>query len=144
MSLSLHTIKKSKGTLKKRKRLGRGNSSGDGNYSGKGMKGQKSRSGVSGLKRLGMKKILKQTPKLRGFKSIKSKDQVVNLSDLNDKFNDNDTIDIHSLFKKRLISKKNLGVKLLGNGELKLKNLKIKKEEIKMSISVKKKLNLED
>ena len=143
MSLSLHTIKKSKGTLKKRKRLGRGNSSGDGNYSGKGMKGQKSRSGVSGLKRLGMKKILKQTPKLRGFKSLKPKDQIVNIADLNNSFKDNDIVDIQSLFRKRLISKKNLGVKLLGNGELKLKNLKIK-EEIKMSASVKKKLNLED
>ncbi|MCG2701107.1 50S ribosomal protein L15, partial [Candidatus Parcubacteria bacterium] len=45
MSLSLHTIKPAKGATKKRKRIGRGNASGTGTYSGRGLKGQKSRSG---------------------------------------------------------------------------------------------------
>ena len=63
MSLTLHTIQKNKKAYKIKKRLGRGNSSGDGNYSGKGMKGQRSRSGVSNLKRLGMKQVLLRTPK---------------------------------------------------------------------------------
>jgi large subunit ribosomal protein L15 len=40
MTLSLHTIKPKKGTTKNRKRIGRGNASGTGTYSGKGQKGQ--------------------------------------------------------------------------------------------------------
>jgi large subunit ribosomal protein L15 len=53
--LTLNSIKKAKGSAKGRKRVGRGNASGHGTYSTRGLKGQKSRSGVSGLKRLGMK-----------------------------------------------------------------------------------------
>ena len=45
--LSLNTIKKTKGSSKKIKRVGRGNASGHGTYSTRGLKGQKSRSGVS-------------------------------------------------------------------------------------------------
>jgi large subunit ribosomal protein L15 len=54
MSLSLHTIKP-KQANKKKKRVGRGDGSGRGTYCGRGLKGQKSRSGVSGLKKLGLK-----------------------------------------------------------------------------------------
>ena len=86
MSLSLHTIKPSKGAAKKRKRVGRGNASGHGTYSTRGLKGQKSRSGVSGLKRLGLKMTLSRIPKKRGFKSPKAKNQVVNLTDINENF----------------------------------------------------------
>ena len=66
MALSLHTIKKPKANSKKRKRIGRGNASGHGTYAGKGQKGQNARSGVSGLKRKGMKQVLLRTPKKRG------------------------------------------------------------------------------
>ncbi|MCK4554160.1 hypothetical protein KAU19_04310, partial [Candidatus Parcubacteria bacterium] len=68
--LRLHNIKPNKKAVKKRKRVGRGNASGHGTYSGRGIKGQRSRSGgKSGLKRLGMKMILRNIPKKRGFKS---------------------------------------------------------------------------
>jgi large subunit ribosomal protein L15 len=67
MPLSIHTIKPAKGATKKRKRIGRGNAAGKGTYAGKGLKGQNSRSGVSNLKRLGMKQVLLRTPKKRGL-----------------------------------------------------------------------------
>ncbi|MFH1427552.1 MAG: 50S ribosomal protein L15, partial [Patescibacteria group bacterium] len=135
--LNLHTIKPGRGSKKRRKRLGRGNASGKGTYSGKGQKGQKSRSGVSGLKRLGMKQMLLQVPKNRGFKSLKPKNQVVNLEDINENFKDGGIVNAKTLLKKGLIGKIKLPVKILGKGELKLKDLKF--EKVKMSESVKKK-----
>ena len=99
--LSLHTIKPNKGETKKRKRVGRGNASGHGTYSGRGQKGQRSRSGgKSGLKRKGMKQILLQTPKLRGFKSDKPKNQVINLVDINKNFKEK-TKENYPFYKKQ-------------------------------------------
>ena len=134
MALTLHTIKPAKGATKNRKRVGRGNSSGHGNYSCKGLKGQRSRSGVSGLKRLGMKNIILQTPKLRGFKSPKPKNQVVNIDSINENFKDGDVINPKTLLKAGLIGKINLPVKILGVGKLKLKSLRF--NGVKMSESV--------
>lgn len=136
MSLSLHTIKPAKGATKKRKRVGRGNASGHGTYSTRGLKGQKSRSGVSNLKRLGMKMTLMRTPKKRGFKSLKAKNQVVNLEDINKNFKDGEVINPKTLFKKGLINAIETGVKILGKGNLQIKGLKF--EDVKMSESVKK------
>jgi large subunit ribosomal protein L15 len=88
MALSLSNLKKSKLAFKKRKRVGRGNASGHGTYSTRGLKGQKSRSGVSGLKRLGMKKQLLAVPKRRGFVSRHPKAQPVSLLALTKAFKD--------------------------------------------------------
>ncbi len=142
MSLKLHTIKPSRGATRKRKRIGRGNASGHGTYSGRGQKGQKSRSGVSGLKRVGMKQMLRQIPKKRGFKSDKPKNQVVSTSDINSNFKDNSEVNPRILLKKGLIGKIKLPVKILGNKELKLKGLKFK--DVKMSESVKKQIEGRD
>ncbi|PIY78798.1 MAG: 50S ribosomal protein L15, partial [Parcubacteria group bacterium CG_4_10_14_0_8_um_filter_35_7] len=85
MSLSLHNLKSRK--RKKRKRVGRGNASGHGTYSGRGLKGQKSRSGgKKGLKLKGFKVIIQNIPKTRGFKSIHPKMEIVNTGDLEKKF----------------------------------------------------------
>ncbi len=135
MTLSLHTIKPAKGSKKKRKRVGRGNASGHGTYSTRGLKGQKARSGVSNLKRLGMKMTLMRTPKKRGFKSLKPKDHVVNLILINDNFKDGETVNPKILLKRGLIDNIRLGVKILGNGELRLKGLKF--EDVKISESAK-------
>lgn len=124
--------------MKKRKRVGRGNASGHGSYSTRGIKGQKSRSGVSGLKRLGLKMTLMRIPKKRGFRSLYSKDQVVNLSDINSNFKDGEIVNPRSLAKKGLIDNIKAEVKILGNGELTAKNIKF--ENVKMSESVKGKL----
>ena len=133
MSLALHTIKSAKGAGKKRKRVGRGNASGHGTYSCRGMKGQRSRSGVSNLKRMGMKKMLLSIPKNRGFKSDKPKNQAVNLSSLNDVFKEGEMVMPASLVKKELIGSSLLPVKILGEGELKVKGLQF--EGVKASKS---------
>ncbi len=85
MSLSLHTLKPSPHAKKDRKYIGRGLGS-KGTYSGRGVKGQGARSGVSGLKLKGMRKIILSTPKLRGFRSKNAKAQVLNLDVLSKVF----------------------------------------------------------
>ncbi len=110
---------------KTRKRVGRGNASGHGTYSTRGLKGQKSRSGVSGLKKLGMKKQLLAIPKKRGFTSYHAKAQVVTLAELNKYFKDGAKIDRRALLRLELIRSAAQPVKVLAQGELKLKNLKL-------------------
>ncbi len=139
MTILLHTIKTSTGSIRKKKRLGRGNSSGKGTYSGKGLKGQKSRSGVSNLKRIGMKQILLRIPKKRGFKSLQAKKECVNLFAIDQNFSNNNTINPQILVKKGLISNIKVGVKILGNGDLKLKGLKF--EHLSFSDTAKEKIN---
>jgi large subunit ribosomal protein L15 len=124
MTISLHTIKPGQGSTRPRKRIGRGNASGTGTYSGKGLKGQNSRSGVSNLKRLGMKQVLLRTPKSRGFKSLKPKNMVVNLRAISAEFKDNELVTRATLLKKGMISEEKAGVKILGLGKLTVKGLK--------------------
>ena len=138
MPLSLHNISPNKGATKKRKRVGRGNSSGHGTYSGRGQKGQKSRSGVTGLKRLGMKKQLLQIPKTRGFKSGKPANQVISLDQISNNFKDGAIITPKSLLTRKLIGTMKLPVKILGGGELKIKDVKF--ERVRVSESVKKQI----
>ena len=135
--LNLHTIKPAKGATKKRKRVGRGNASGHGTYSTRGMKGQRSRSGVSNLKRLGMKKLILSTPKKRGFKSDKPKNQVVNLFDLNALFKEGEKITPAMLIKNSLINDISSPVKILGTGDLKIKNLEFKGVKISAGAKIK-------
>lgn len=128
MIISQNTIKPAFGSTKKRKRVGRGNASGHGTYSTRGLKGQKSRSGgKKGLNRMSIKKMLKNIPKNRGFKSGKPKNQVVNISSLNDKFKNGAEINPASLFKAGLIDIMEKPVKIMGKGELKLKDLVFEK-----------------
>ena len=137
MTLSLNTIKSNKSLKQPKKRIGRGNGSGIGTYSGKGLKGQNARAGVSGLKRLGMRQILLRIPKSRGFKSLNDKNQVLNLDDLNG-FKDNDIVSNKTLKEKGLIAKEAIAVKILGDGELTVKGLTF--EKIKISASAKDKI----
>ncbi len=140
MAISLSNVKKSSGSKRKGKRVGRGNSSGKGTYSARGLKGQKSRAGVSRakLKRLGMKKNLLKIPKVRGFKSLQGKNQVVSVEKINKNFKDNDVINVQVLWEKGLVSKKDVPVKILGKETLTLKGLKF--EKISFSASVKQQL----
>lgn len=136
MTLSLSNIKPARNSARSKKRVGRGNASGHGSYSTRGIKGQRSRTGGRNkLKRLGFKKILAQTPKNRGFKSDKPKNQIVNLKDLNQAFTDGAKIDALSLLKAGLIGAAAGSIKILGEGELKLKNLEF--SNIKLSDSAK-------
>lgn len=120
---------------KKRKRVGRGNSSGHGNYSCRGMNGQNQRTG-GGVRRGfegGQTPIERRLPKLRGFKNpTQIKYQIINLDTLEKSFSDGDTVDIVSLAEKSLISSKSKPVKILGNGELK-KKLTVKADKVSKS-----------
>jgi len=127
MSLTLSNLKPNRSSARKRKRVGRGNASGHGTYSTRGLKGQKSRSGVSGLKRLGMKKQLLAIPKKRGFASYKDKAQVVLLSSLNKAFKDGANISPKTLASAGLIVNPSGPIKILNSGKLTLKNLVIEK-----------------
>ncbi len=114
---SLHTIVPAVGSTHAKKRVGRGLGS-TGTYSGRGGKGQTARSGVSGLKKLGMRPLMLATPKVRGFKSITAKAVVVKLSDLNLHFADGAVVTPAALAKAGLISSAGVRVKILSNGVL--------------------------
>lgn len=118
MSLSLTQLHPSKHRAKPARRLGRGSSSTKGNYSGKGIKGQKARQGGrKGLKRFGQKRIIQSLPKMRGFQSQYAKPATVNvgsLSNLTEK-----VITPTVLVAHGLIDHARAGVKILGNGEVK-------------------------
>ncbi|HBB02530.1 MAG: 50S ribosomal protein L15, large subunit ribosomal protein L15 [Candidatus Peregrinibacteria bacterium GW2011_GWF2_38_29] len=120
---------------KKRKRVGRGNSSGHGNYSGRGMNGQNQRTG-GGVRRGfegGQTPLLRRMPKLSGFKSTSQTEyQIVNVDTLEKRFSDGDTVDIISLSEKNITRRKSMPVKLLGKGELK-KKLTVKVDKISKS-----------
>lgn len=147
MTLSLHTIKPAPKSKKPRKRIGRGGKRGT--YSGKGLKGQKSRSGVSGLKRLGMRQLIERTHKLKGFKSRKPKPEIVNLIDLEKKFSklletslprDKIKITPEILKQKKLVDKIQNGVKILGISQDKEISVKLEVENCQVSKSAKEKI----
>ncbi len=105
---------------KSRMRVGRGNGS-KGTYSGRGLKGQKSRSGggVPLFFEGGQLPLVKRLPFLRGFKNRFKKDfSIVNLAELEKVFKDGDDVNSETLHKSNLIRKSNSNVKILGNGEL--------------------------
>ena len=115
-----------------RMRVGRGIGSGKGKTSGRGVKGQKSRSGVA-IKSFegGQMPLFRRLPK-RGFNPIK-KDHVkaLNLNTLqilldNKKINIDEKINLNILKKNNIISKKVSKFKILGNGEISKKlNLEV-------------------
>lgn len=91
---------------KTKKRIGRGNSSGQGTYAGRGLKGQRSRSGgKGGLKLLGLKQTFKNIPKSKGFTSPNTSLKVTNLKVLEEKYKDGDVVKLK-------------GYKVLGQGKL--------------------------
>jgi len=117
MELKLHNLKAQK--TKNRKRVGRGIATGQGTYAGRGLKGQKSRSGGKrGLKRKGLKMFLHQIPKKRGFKSFYDKMSVVNIDELAKKFDDKELITPKKIFEAGLIRSYQNGVKVLGSGKI--------------------------
>ncbi len=111
---------------KPKRRIGRGGKKGT--YSGRGMKGQKSRSGakINPIFEGGRSTLIEHLPKMRGFKSIYPKNQVVSVEKLDKYFKDGDVVNPVALREKRLIRKIKVPVKILGSGELK-KKLTIKK-----------------
>ncbi|MCX6808732.1 MAG: 50S ribosomal protein L15 [Candidatus Berkelbacteria bacterium] len=121
---------------KLKKRVGRGLSSGQGKTAGRGTKGQRSRSGFNIPKRFegGQTAISMRLPKLPGFTSHKAKALIITLDQISTSFKDGETVSAKSLLEKGIIKSLNTKVKVLNNGELKIKV--VFAPEIKVSKSV--------
>lgn len=117
--MQIHQLKP-KHKLKKKKRVGRGGEKGT--YSGRGMKGQKSRAG----RKLApvIRELIKKYPKLKGYRvqrGDKKDIAKVNIGDLDKKFKDSDIVNPKALLEKKLIRRikgRVPKVKILGKGEL--------------------------
>ncbi len=118
--MKLGELKPALGSNAKNFRRGRGHGSGNGKTAGKGHKGQKARSG-GGVRpgfEGGQMPLYRRIPK-RGFKCINTKEIVaINVSLLNEIFDDGAVVDISALASKGLVSHARDGVKILGNGEI--------------------------
>ena len=136
MPLTLHSIQPSKGSKKSKKRIGRGLAS-KGRYSGRGVKGQRSRSGVSGLKKMGLRQNMLATPKSRGFKRHSPTPVIINISSLTSYFGDGAKVSPKILLKKGLVQDISNGVKVLGHGDIKIK---LFITDCKVSMSAKEKI----
>lgn len=115
---NLSNLRPSPGSVKNRKRLGRGPGSGTGKTSGKGHKGQKSRSGYKSKpwNEGGQMPLQRRLPK-RGFTNIfRTEYQEVAVSRLASLGIDNISPEV--LLDKGVINKKGIPVKILGNGEI--------------------------
>ncbi len=122
--LTLNSVSKVK---RKKLRIGRGIGSGKGKTSGRGVKGQKSRSGVA-IKSFegGQMPLYRRLPK-RGFNSLnRTKIAKINLNKIQmliekKKIKTSEKIDIQNLIKIKAINKRSLKLKILGSGECKEK-----------------------
>ncbi len=116
---TLNELSPAPGSVKSKRRIGRGTGSGLGKTSGKGHKGQKARSG-GGVRpgfEGGQMPLARRLPK-RGFNNIFAKVYTtINVSDL-EVFDADTEITAEFLKEKKMIKKINDGLKVLGNGEL--------------------------
>ena len=126
--LNLHSLKPAQ-PRRARKRIGRGLGSGKGRYSGRGLKGQKARSGSHKMPagfEGGQMPIDMRLGKLRGNTSadampigpFRTYSQPVNLRDLEERFDAGSEVTPETLKAKRLIRKVSVDVKVLGVGDL--------------------------
>jgi len=120
--MEIHELSPAKGSTHVAKRKGRGHGTGNGKTSGRGHKGQRSRSG--GGTRIGFEggqmPLARRVPK-RGFNNIFAKPlTAINLASL-DSFKSGATVDEAALLEAGIVSKCEYGIKVLGNGTLKKK-----------------------
>jgi len=123
MTSTLNTLKSNIGSRKKKLRKGRGIAAGQGASCGFGMRGQKSRSGRPTRPGFegGQMPLYRRVPKLKHFEIINQKNfSIVNLSHLSE-FKESETVNIDSLVKKKVLFKPKYPLKVLGNGEIKVK-----------------------
>ncbi|MEN8154213.1 MAG: 50S ribosomal protein L15 [Acidobacteriota bacterium] len=116
--MTLANLKPAKGSTKNKKRIGRGPGSGYGKTAGRGMNGQKSRSGYSRKRGFegGQMPLIRRIPK-RGFTNIfQIRYNIVNLSDIEK--TGLDELGVEDFFKANLVRDKKLKIKVLGNGEI--------------------------
>jgi large subunit ribosomal protein L15 len=120
MGRTLQSLKGPRGATRNRKRVGRGPGSGTGEQSGKGVKGQKARTGHHGA-RLGFEggqmPMQRRLPK-RGFRNIfRTPIFAVNLSDIDARF-EAGTVSINELKAVGLVPRRDKRIKVLGDGEV--------------------------
>ncbi|MEZ7777876.1 50S ribosomal protein L15 [Veillonella nakazawae] len=124
--MKLHELQPAAGSKKARTRVGRGLGSGLGKTSGRGQKGQNSRSGGgvrSGFEG-GQMPLYRRLPK-RGFNNVFAKQYAeVNVEQLN-RFEDGATVDPVALIEAGILKNVRDGIRILGNGTLKTKNLTV-------------------
>ena len=117
MVLTLHTIKPKRGTKRKRGRIGRGNAGKGGTYAGRGMKGQRSRSGGKRKAKHAGKRgpaFVFQLPKKRGFTSHRRPVATVSLTDIDREYTDGSSVTLKELKGKGLVPRSATKVKVLG------------------------------
>lgn len=118
--MRLHELEKNPGATTARRRVGRGPGSGLGKTSGKGQKGQKSRSGVSipATFEGGQLPLYRRLPK-RGFSNAKFKVEYacINVEDFN-RFEDGTVVTPALLKETGLVKNQKAGIKVLGSGDL--------------------------
>ncbi len=119
--MKLHELSPAIGSRKKRKRVGRGVGSGMGSTSTRGNKGHNARSG-GGVRpgfEGGQMPLHRRLPK-RGFTSLSKKMiSIVNLAELDSKFDAGSVVDAKTLREAGLVKGRFEGIKILGNGEIK-------------------------
>ena len=124
--MKLHELQPAAGSKKTRTRVGRGLGSGLGKTSGRGQKGQNSRSGGgvrSGFEG-GQMPLYRRLPK-RGFNNVFAKQYAeVNVAQLN-RFEDGATVDPVALIEAGILKNVRDGIRILGNGTLETKNLTV-------------------
>jgi large subunit ribosomal protein L15 len=122
--MHIHQVTQAAGKRPRRKRVGRGESSGMGRTSGRGNKGCQARAGGGAhpLHEGGQMPIFRRIPK-RGFSNFnfRTEYEVVNVGLLDERFGDGDKVNVETLRGQRLISGKQPKVKILGQGDLRKK-----------------------
>ena len=137
--MQLHDLTPAPGSTHKRKRVGRGNSSGHGTTAGRGQNGQGSRSG--GTKGAGFEggqtPLAMRLPKLSGFRNPRRIEySPINISALDARFEDGAVVDGAALKAAGLIKSEFEPVKVLGNGEIS-KKLTVKVDKASASAKAK-------
>lgn len=116
-----HEISSPKGARRARKRVGRGDAAGGGSYAGRGLKGQKSRSGPGvrpGFEG-GQMPLIKGLPMKRGFNNrYKTYYALVDLDTLQERFEANTQVTPELLHQLGIVRRTRLPVKVVGDGEL--------------------------
>ena len=137
--MQLNDLRPAEGSTKGRKRIGRGNSSGHGTYSGRGLNGQLSRSGGgkgAGFEG-GQQPLAMRLPKLPGFRNRNRVEYApVNVSRLEALFEDGAVVDAESLVEAGVIKHAFIPVKVLGDGEL-TKSLTVRVDKVSASAQAK-------
>ncbi len=116
--ITLANLKPAEGAIKKKKRVGRGPGSGNGKTAGRGMNGQRSRSGYSKMAGFegGQMPLVRRIPK-RGFTNIfKKQYNIINL-DVIEK-SGLDEIKVEDFFENKLAKDSHAMIKILGNGSI--------------------------